>query len=67
MEQEIPAKLLLDVFEVAQLLGLGRSHVYRYVMTGELRSLKLGRRRKVRVEWVREFIEKQAEETATTY
>jgi excisionase family DNA binding protein len=62
MEQEVPARLLLDVVEVAKILGLGRSHVYHYIMTGELRSLKLGRRRKVRVEWVREFIERQPEE-----
>ncbi len=57
-----PPRLLLDVTEVAQILGLGRSHVYSYVMRGELRSLKLGRRRKITVESVREFIQRlQAE------
>jgi excisionase family DNA binding protein len=61
-EQQVPAKLLLDIPEVASLLGLGRTHIYGYVMRGELPSLKLGRRRKVTVEAVREFVTKlQAE------
>jgi excisionase family DNA binding protein len=63
MDQESnPAKLLLDVSEVAEILGLGRSHTYAYILRGELRSLKLGRRRKIPVESVRDFIAKlQAE------
>jgi excisionase family DNA binding protein len=64
MEQPVPAKLLLDINEVADLMGLGRSHVYGYVMRGELRSLKLGRRRKITVESVREFIQHQQEADA---
>ena len=59
MSEQVPAKLLLDINEVADLMGLGRSHVYGYVMRGELRSLKLGRRRKVTVESVRDFIQRR--------
>jgi excisionase family DNA binding protein len=59
---EHPGKLLLDVKEVAEILGLGRSHIYSYILSGELRSLKLGRRRKVPVESVREFITKLQED-----
>ena len=58
---EAPAKLLLDVTEAARRLGLGRSHVYGYVLRGELRSLKLGRRRKIPVEALRDFITKLEE------
>ena len=61
-EQATPARLLLDVSEVASLLGLGRSHIYGYVMRGELRSLKLGRRRKIPVDSVRDFLLKLQEE-----
>jgi excisionase family DNA binding protein len=57
-------KLLLDVSEVAEILGVGRSHVYRYILRGDLRSLKLGRRRKVSVEAIHEFVEKLQREQA---
>jgi excisionase family DNA binding protein len=50
-------KLLLDVNEVARLTGLSRSHIYTYLLRGDLRSLKVGRRRKIAPEAVREFIE----------
>jgi excisionase family DNA binding protein len=62
MREHPPAKLLLDVEEVAQILGVGRSHLYTYLLRGQLRSLKLGRRRKIPVEAVREFITKLQEE-----
>jgi excisionase family DNA binding protein len=62
-EQILPAKLLLDVSDVMEVLGLGRSHVYGYILRGELRSLKLGRRRKIPVDAVLEFVAKlKAEE-----
>lgn len=58
MTEGMPGKLLLNVDEVAQILGVGRSHLYAYIASGKLRSLKLGRRRKIGVEAVREFIAK---------
>lgn len=57
-------KLLLDVDEVAQILGLGRSHLYRFILSGELKSVKCGRRRKVPTDAVTEFIEKLRSEEA---
>ena len=56
-EQPTPApKLLYDVHEVAGMLGLGRSKLYGYLLRGELRSVKLGRRRLVPIEAVHEFV-----------
>lgn len=57
-------KLLLDVSEVGRILGLGRSHLYGYILRGDLRSLKLGRRRKISREALRDFIERMEEESA---
>lgn len=57
MEQRFPAsKLLYDVEEVVHLVGIGRSKLYQYLLSGELRSLKLGRRRKVPADAIPEFI-----------
>lgn len=58
-------RFLLTVDEAASALGIGRSHLYRFVQTGELRTLKIGRARRVTVEALREFIENlQAEEVS---
>ena len=40
-----PAKLLCNVQDVIQITGLGRSKIYQYILSGELRSIKAGRRR----------------------
>jgi excisionase family DNA binding protein len=37
--------LLLTIEEAAELLRLGRTHTYQLVMSGRLRSVKIGRRR----------------------
>lgn len=57
-----PEKLLLDVNEVVEITGLGRSHLYRYILRGDLRSAKFGRRRKVSVTALLDFIKKLEEE-----
>ena len=59
------AKLLYDVNEVAELLGLGRSKLYSYVQSGQLRSIKVGRRRKVPADAVSEFIKSLEEDSAS--
>jgi excisionase family DNA binding protein len=56
-------KLLLDVGEVIELIGCGRSHLYRYILSGELKTVKLGRRRKIPVTAVHEFIRRLQEES----
>lgn len=54
-------KLLLTVEEAGQVLGIGRSHVYLYVLRGQLESVKLGRNRRVPVKALEEFIERLRE------
>ena len=53
--------LLIDVDECAALMGLGRSKVYELILSGELRSLTVGRRRLIPrgeiVRFIREHME----------
>jgi excisionase family DNA binding protein len=49
--------------EVAQLLGYGLSKTKMLVVTGELRSLKDGRSRRVLPEWVDEYVARRARES----
>ena len=56
-KQYPPATLLLTIPEVAQMLNLGRSKLYSYILSGELRSVKVGRRRLIPRDAVHEFIE----------
>jgi excisionase family DNA binding protein len=54
-----PGKLLYTVNEVAEMLNLGRSKLYNsYLLSGEIRSLKLGRRRLITLEAIHDFIRK---------
>ena len=50
--------------EVAALLGFGLSKVKMKIATGELRSVKDGKYRRVLPEWVDEYIRRVAEEQA---
>ncbi len=55
------------VAEVAQMLGYGLTKTKMLVITGELRSLKDGRSRRILPEWVDEYISRriaEAEEAA---
>ena len=57
------ARFLLTVDEAAMALKIGRSHLYHYVQTGQLRSVKLGRSRRIPVDSLDEFVKSlQAEE-----
>ncbi len=49
-------KLLLTIPDVADCLGLGRSFVYERVRKGEIKSLKIGRARRVPVRALEEFV-----------
>ena len=57
--------LLLTVEECARRLALGRSHTFKYVLTGELASVKLGRARRVPVRALEEFVERLLQEQGT--
>ncbi len=52
-------KLLLDVKEVALILGCGRTHVYDMIQRGELQTVKLGRLTRVRTASLIEFVEQR--------
>ncbi len=39
---------LLTVDEAAMRLGIGRSHAYEFILRGEIRSVKIGRSRRIR-------------------
>ena len=52
-------RILLTIPEAAMRLGLGRSFVYGLVMSGELKSIKLGRARRVPSSALQELIEQR--------
>ncbi len=56
METADGTRLLHSVTEAAQLLGISRAHAYELTTRGELRSVRIGRRRLVSSEALREFI-----------
>jgi excisionase family DNA binding protein len=48
--------------EVASMLGYGQTKVRMLIISGELRSLKDGRSRRILPEWVDEYVARRAEE-----
>ncbi len=54
-------KLLLDVKEVASLLGCGRTYVYGMIQRGELPVVKLGRLTRVPRRAVEEYVDAAGE------
>ena len=40
-------KLLITVEEAARRLSIGRSHLYDYLLTGSLHSIRIGRSRRI--------------------
>ena len=51
-------KLLLRIEEAANRLGIGRSLMYRLVLSGQVQSVPLGRRRRIPAEALREYVER---------
>lgn len=54
-----------SIAEVAEMLGFGLSKTKLLVATGELRSLKDGKYRRILPEWVDEYVERRVKETAS--
>ncbi|WP_277349625.1 excisionase family DNA-binding protein [Planosporangium thailandense] len=50
--------------EVAEMLGYGLSKTKMLIATGEIRSLKDGKYRRILPEWVDEYVRRRAEEAA---
>lgn len=44
---DVPERLVYSVDEAADLLGIGRTYMFRLVTTGEIDSFKIGSRRKI--------------------
>ena len=50
------APLLVSIEEAARRLSMGRSWTYEQVLSGELKSVKLGRSRRISVQALEEFV-----------
>jgi excisionase family DNA binding protein len=50
------ARLLLRPEEVASALGIGRTRVFELMRVGELRSVKIGKSRRIPTDAVREYV-----------
>lgn len=57
-------KKWFTVLEVAEMLGYGETKVRMLVITGQMRSLKDGRSRRILPEWVDEYVQRRAAEAA---
>lgn len=57
---------LLTVTEAAAVLKLGRTLVYELVLRGELKSIKIGRARRIPVSALDAFIRERLEESQET-
>ena len=63
MVSSVPVSLTprwYTVAQVAQLLGYGESKVRMLIISGDLRSLKDGRSRRVLPEWVDDYVASRA-------
>jgi len=57
-------KLLLSPEEAAEVLCIGRTRLYRLLATGALRSVQIGRRRRVPAAGLTEFVARLEEQAA---
>jgi excisionase family DNA binding protein len=53
----IDGKILLKIDEAARYLSIGRSQLYKQVMTGAIGSVLIGRSRRIPVFAIREYVE----------
>jgi excisionase family DNA binding protein len=51
-----PSGLAVRVEDAAKLVGIGRTEIYKAIKEGSLASLKIGKRRLIRVEALREWL-----------
>jgi excisionase family DNA binding protein len=52
-------RMLLDVREVGEALGCGKTYVYELIGRGELRAIKLGRLTRVPLSAIEEFVNRK--------
>ena len=53
-------KLLISVEEAAQRLDIGRTLFFELIRSGRIRTIRVGRLRKVPIESLRDFVERQS-------
>ncbi len=59
-------EILVPMDEAARRLGCTRQHLYRFIASGDLASVLLGRSRKIPVRALEEFVERlRAQEAGT--
>lgn len=61
-----PTKLLLDVLEVGEALGCGKTYVYELIARGELLTVKLGRLTRIPAASLAEFVCRKIESARLT-
>ncbi|MBA3823712.1 MAG: helix-turn-helix domain-containing protein [Ktedonobacterales bacterium] len=59
-QAESVKKILLTVNEAARLLSLSRPFLYRLMQRGEIASLKFGSSRRIKLEELLAFVERQS-------
>ena len=59
-------KLLLRIEEAAEQLGIGRSLMYRLVLSGAVESVRLGRLRRIPAECLGEHVRRLRDEARST-
>lgn len=59
-------RLLLSVDEAARRLSIGRSHLYEHLLRGTLRSVRIGRSRRIAARDLEAFIERLLQDSADT-
>jgi excisionase family DNA binding protein len=55
------------VAEVAEMLGFGETKVRMAILSGDLRSVKDGRCRRILPEWVDEYVARRVEESEESW
>lgn len=63
MFEEYPS--ILDVASASRALGIGKTTLYALLRTGEIRSVKVGRKIKIPKAYLIEYIADQAMKTST--
>jgi excisionase family DNA binding protein len=56
----INERLNVSLIEACQLIGIGRTRLYDYINAGELRTVRIGKRRLVPMAAIRDFVARAA-------
>jgi excisionase family DNA binding protein len=55
-------QLLLTPEEAAQALGIGRDRIFRLIASGEIKSIKIAKSRRIPVEALKAYVERLIEQ-----